>query len=132
MGHDAANRAAHQLAVDESIPWMGPVSKPHEWSLAVDAARAVTIEAARRRRKITYGELRVAAYETTGMKVGHNQFAELAMSINRPGDGCLLSSIIVTADTGEPGGGFLPYARSLGFDAPLATPQRQAMDRFAG
>jgi hypothetical protein len=64
------------------------------------------------------------------MKVGHNQFAELAMSINDKADGCLLSSIIVKADTGEPGEGFLPFARRSGFDAPVATLQRQAFDHF--
>lgn len=109
---------------------MGPVSTPHEWALGVDAARAVSIEAARLRRTITYGELRVAAYEATGMKVGHNQFAELAISINRPGDGCLLSSIIVKADTGKPGAGFLPFARRQGFDQPVATMQRHVFEYF--
>ena len=64
------------------------------------------------------------------MKVGHNSYAELAMSINDKADGCLLSSIIVTADTGEPGAGFLPFARRSGFDVPVETLQRQVFDRF--
>jgi hypothetical protein len=62
------------------------------------------------------------------MKVGHNSFGRLAMDTNRKADDCLLSSIIVQASTGQPGTGFLPYARSQGFDAPLDTLQRQAFD----
>jgi hypothetical protein len=131
MGHAHANRASHELSIDKSIPWMGPVSTPHEWTEAVAAARAVVIEAAHRRRTVTYGELRLAAFETTGMKVGHNQYAELAMSINQRSDQCLLSAIIVQAASGEPGAGFLPYARSQGFDASLSTLQRQVFDCFA-
>lgn len=131
MGSGDANRIAHRLNQDTSIPWMGPVSTPHEWAQAVAAARAVTIEAARHEQTVAYGELRVAAYEATEMKVGHNQYAELAMSINDSADGCLLSSIIVKADTGEPGSGFLPFARRSGFDAPLKTLQRQVFDCFA-
>ena len=130
MGSEESNRAAHHLNQDTSVRWMGPVSNPHEWGEAVAAARAVTIEAARHRRTITYGELRVAAYEATKMKVGHNSYADLAMSINDQADECLLSSIIVTADTGEPGAGFLPFARRSGFDAPVETLQRQVFDHF--
>jgi hypothetical protein len=62
--------------------------------------------------------------------VGHNQFGELAMSVNRPGDNCLLSAIIVGADTGEPGKGILPFARDEGFDQSLPTPQRLVFDHF--
>ncbi len=130
MGHAHANRASHKLATGKSIPWMGPVSTPHEWSPEVDAARAVSIEAARHSRTITYSELGVAAYEVTGMKVGHNQFAELAMSVDMPSDGRLLSSIIVTVDSGEPGAGFLPFARSRGFDQPARTMQRHVFEHF--
>lgn len=131
MGPAEANRAAYVLHTDASIPWLGAVGTPYEWSQAVAAARDVTIEAARRRQTITYGELRVAAYEATGMKVGHNQYAELSMNINDPSDDCLLSSIIVKADTGEPGAGLYPFARRSGFDAPLPTLQRQVWDYFA-
>jgi hypothetical protein len=131
MGSEEANRAAHDLSSNTSIPWMGPVATPAEWTQAVAAARAVTIEAARHQRTITFGELRVAAYEATNMKVGHNSYAELAMSINDKADSCLLSSIIVRADTGKPGAGFLPFARRSGFDAPVTTLQRQAYDHFS-
>jgi len=131
MGAGAANREAYRLSQDSSIPWMGPVATPDVWSTAVAAARAVAIEAARHRRTITYGELRIAAFEATGMKVGHNQFAELAMSLNVKSDGCLLSAIIVRADTRGPGDGFVPYARSQGFDQPLASLQRQVFGHFS-
>ena len=130
MGPAEANRAAYALHSDSSIPWLGPVGTPHEWSQAVAAARNVTIEAARRRQTITYGELRLAAYEATGMKVGHNQYAELAMNVNNSNESCLLSSIIVKADTGEPGAGLYPFARRSGFDAPLSTLRRQVWDHF--
>jgi len=96
----------------------------------VEAARAVAIAAARRCQTVTYGELRVAAHEATGMKVGHNQYAALVMDVNRAADGCLLSAIVVRADTGEPGEGLLPFARRSGFEAPVETLQRQVWERF--
>ncbi len=130
MGSSEANRLAYALNRGSSIPWLGSVSTPHEWSQAVSAARAMTIEAAHRRRTVTYGELRIAAHEATGMKVGHNQYAELAMSINKRSDGCLLSAIIVKADSGKPGAGFLSFARSEGIDQPVTTLQRQVFERF--
>ncbi len=130
MGSVKANGVAYHVSRDSSIPWLGSVSTPHEWSQAVAATRAVTIQAARLQRTITYGELRIAAYEITGMKVGHNQYADLAMNINQRSDECLLSSIIVKADSGKPGDGFLPFARSEGFDQPVATLQRQVFEHF--
>lgn len=130
MGPAQANRTAYLLHTDTSIPWLGPVSTPHEWSQAVAAARGVAIEAARRRQTITYGECRLAEYEATNMKVGHNQYAELTADINELGDGCMLSAIIVKADTGDPGAGFYPFARASGFDAPLSTLQRQVWDHL--
>lgn len=131
LGSSEANRRARVLDNDSSAPWLGPVSTPHEWSIAVTAARAVTIEAARRGHTITYGELRLAAYEATGMRLGFHQYAELAMSVNEKADGCLLSAIIVKSDTHVPGDGFLPYARSQSFHEPLDTVQRQVFEHFA-
>lgn len=64
------------------------------------------------------------------MKVGHNQYAQLVMDPNRPEDGYLLSAIVVRADDGRPGDGFLPHARSMGFDAPIPTLQRRVWDTF--
>ncbi len=130
MTPDEAGALASRINFDSSIKALGPIATPHEWDVAVAAARTVTIEAAKRRETITYGELRMAAYETTSMKVGHNSFGRLAMETNRKSDGCLLSSIIVQASTGEPGSGLGPYARSQGFDAPLATLQQQVFDHF--
>ncbi len=128
MTPDEAATQASAINFDSSVKALGPIATPHEWDLAVAAARAVTIEAARRGETITYGELRVAVFEATGMKIGHDSFGRLAMDTNRKADDCLLSSIIVQASTGQPGTGFLPYARSQGFDAPLDTLQRQAFD----
>ncbi len=130
MTSQEAAAVASTINFDSSVKALGPIATPYEWDLAVAAARAVTIEAAKRGETITYGELRVAAYEATGMKVGHNSFGRLAMETNRKSDGCLLSSVIVQASTGEPGSGLLPYARSQGFDAPVETLQRQAFDSF--
>lgn len=127
---DASSQAA-TINLDTSIPSLGPESTPVEWDAAVEAARSVVIGAARRGEKITYGELRVAAYEATGMKVGHSMFGRLCMETNRASDQCLLSSIIVKTDTGEPGRGFVPYARSQGFDAPVETLQRMTFEHFA-
>lgn len=127
---DATHRAS-TINFDKSIESLGPEATPMEWSQAVEAARLVTIDAARRGNTITYGELRVAAFEATGMKVGHSMFGRLCMETNRHGDDCLLSSIIVKADTGIPGEGFAPYARSQGFSAPLETLQRQVFDQFS-
>ncbi len=130
MSPDEAAALASSINFDTSIHALGPVATPHEWDLAVTATRTVTIEAARRRQTITYGELRMAAYETTGMKVGHNSFGRLAMETNKASDNCLLSSIIVRASTGTPGAGLDGYARSQGFDAPLETLQQQVFDHF--
>lgn len=85
MGHTHANKTSHELATDKSIPWMGPVSTPREESSAVETAQAVSIDAARRRRTTSYGELCLAADESTGMKIGQSRFAEPAMSVIRPG-----------------------------------------------
>ena len=130
MGSDDAGRVAQTIDRDDSVPWLGPIATPGQWSDAVVAARQVTIAAARQGRTITYGELRVAAYKATGMKVGHNQYADLAMAVNSGDDGCLLSAIILEKGSGEPGGGFLPYARDQGFDEPVATLQRRVHEHF--
>ncbi len=130
MSPDEAAALASSINFDRSIKALGPIATPHEWDVAVAAARAVTIEAAKRGETITYGELRMAAYEATSMKVGHNSFGRLAMETNRKSDGYLLSSIIVQASTGTPGSGLGPYARSQGFDAPLEELQQQVFECF--
>ena len=53
--------------------WLGLKGAPLERTQAGAAARSVTIGAARQRRTVTYGELPIAAYEVTEMKVGHNR-----------------------------------------------------------
>lgn len=130
LSTEGAASTAAGINFDPTIKALGPLATPHEWTVAVDAARQVTIDAARRGETITYGELRVAAYEATGMKLGHSSFASLAMESNRKSDECLLSSIIVRASTGTPGDGFLPYARSQGFDRTVTSIQQQVFDHF--
>lgn len=132
MTPDEASAVASTINFDSSVKALGPHATPSEWDIAVAAARGVKVEAARRGETITYGELRVAAYEAREMKVGHNMFGRLATETNRQSDGCLLSSIIVQADTGEPGKGLEPYARSQRFDAPIATLQRHVFAHFQG
>jgi hypothetical protein len=130
MGSVEANRQARRLNEDDAFRYMGPVSNPYEWSQAVTAARSVTIEAARLRQTVTYGELQIVVVETPNMKVGFSHYADLAMAVNEIDDQCLLSSIIVKADTGEPGDGFLPFARECGFEMSVQSMQRQVFDRF--
>ncbi len=130
LGTDAASRAAQEIDRDDSIAWLGSVAMPQQWAQAVAAARQVAITAAQAGRTITYGELRVAAYRATGMKVGYSTYAQLAMSVNDKRDGCLLSAIIVQKDTGMPGDGFVPYARREGFDEPVAALQRRVYEHF--
>ncbi len=130
LGPDGAGRAAQEIDRDDSVAWLGPVSTPHQWDQAVSAARVVAIAAAAQGRTLTYGELRVAAFKATGMKVGYSMYAQLAMSLNRKSDGCLLSAIVVQKDSGAPGDGFVPYARSEGFDEPVAVLQRRVFEHF--
>lgn len=101
-----------------------------DWKAAVDIARRVTIDAARRGATITDGELKLAALRATGKLVGASMFGDLTMSINRKADGVLLSSIVVRRDTGKPGAGFTEYARSQGFKASLPTLQKRVFKRF--
>ena len=132
LGPEEAHRRAIQAGRDASLPYVGPVKTPGTWREAVEIARMVTIAAARRRSTITYGEIRHAIIEELGHRVGHNQFAELVMSMNREArHRVLISSIVVQKGTGKPGSGFLPYARSQGIDLPLETMQRRVFDHFS-
>lgn len=112
--------------------YLGPVATRHEWKEALNAARAVVIESARRRETIAYAELQLAAIEATGLQIGYSMYGTFCMELNHPGrDSCLLSSIVVGSDTGEPGSGLLPFAESIGFDKPLAEMQEDVYRRFA-
>lgn len=132
-GIGASQAQRHVTAAEQSgnAEYLGPVKTPREWDQAVELARSVAITRARRRDTITFGEIKWAIFDELRMLVGHSMFAELMVAVNRKSDGVLLSSIIVHQDDGEPGEGFLPYAKDLGFDLPLKTLQRQVFERFA-
>ena len=131
MGHDVASTEARRINADASIGYLGPVATQHEWTLALAAAREVVIGLARRGQTLTYGELQVAAHRGSGRKIGHSMYGTLCMELNHPGqDDCLISSIIVTADTGEPGPGLIPFARSVGMTGSIESLQRDAFKRF--
>lgn len=65
------------------------------------------------------------------MTLGHSMFARMCEEINEDSDECLLSSWVVTQETGRPGSGFFDFARSKGYDLPLETLQRQVKERFS-
>lgn len=132
VGPEEAQRQVAEAGSSSDTEYLGPVKTPREWGAAVGIARDVAIQAALRRRTITYGEIQYAVYQSLGKLVGWSMFAELVASVNQASDGVLLSAIIVHKDDGKPGDGFLPYARSKGFEEPLATLQRRVFERFAG
>jgi hypothetical protein len=133
MGSDAAITEAGRIKSDGSIGWLGPISTPSEWDDALRAARGVVIESASRGELLTYGELQVAAYRATEMKIGHSMYGRFCMELNQHDDhDCLISSIIVHTGTRDPGPGLLPYARSLGIDKPIRTLQREVFETFSG
>jgi hypothetical protein len=125
-----ANSIANKLRANDTIPWMKPKSNRYEWTEAVSVARSVTIQAARLGQTITYGALQIVVVDTTRMKVGSMQYGDLAEGINDEIDGCLLSAIVVNFDTGEPGDGFLSFARERGFDTSVGSMQRQVFEHF--
>jgi hypothetical protein len=128
----ASQAQRHITAAEQAgdTVYLGPDKTPREWDTAVELARLVTIARAKRRDTITYGEIRWAIYDELKMLIGHSLFPTLMESVNRESDRVLLSSIIVTQDTGLPGEGFLPYATSMGFDLPVETLQRQVYENF--
>jgi hypothetical protein len=128
----AAQAQRHVTAAEQSgnAVYLEPVKTPREWANAVELARLVTITRAKRRDRITYGEIKWAIFDGLRMLVGHSMFATLMEAVNHESDGVLLSSIIVHQDDGKPGEGFLPYAKGLGFDLPLETLQRQVWEHF--
>ncbi len=131
-GSAAAIAAANQLRMDDSVGYLGPQATEYEWNVALKAARLVVVEAARRGQTLTYGELQLAAVRSTGLQIGYSMYGTFCMELNQPGlDGCLISSIVVGADTGEPGPGLIPFAQSIGIDKPIAVLQRDVFDRFA-
>lgn len=133
MGHVVAGSEASKINRDQSIGYLGSIATQHEWNQALAAAREVVIEKARRGETLTYGELQVAAYRASGRKIGHSMYGTFCMELNRHGeDGCLISSIIVTVDTGDPGPGLIPFARSLGINKSIESLQRAVFEKFGG
>jgi len=121
MGTSQASSEATKLTQDSSISYLGPIATPHEWKQALEAARDVVVEVARRRGTLTYAELQIAAVRASGRKIGHSMYGTFCMELNHPGqDGCLISSIIVGSDSGEPGPGLLPFAEDVGLDKTVA------------
>jgi len=132
MGSEAAISEANRLRSDDSIGYLGPIATPSEWDEALRAAREVVLEKASAGELLTYGELQIAAYHATGLKIGHSMYGQFCGELNQFDDhGCLISSIIVHAGTEDPGPGLLPFARGLGFDKPVKTLQREVFTRFA-
>jgi hypothetical protein len=132
LGRSGALAEAKRLAKDDSLGYLGPMATPHEWDQALQAAREVVLETARRRETLTYAELQIAAVQASGRQIGYSMYGTFCMELNHPGqDGCLISSIIVGADTGEPGPGLLPFAESVGFDGTLAELQADVYQTFA-
>lgn len=128
---DVRSRAA-TIGADTSIGYLAPVADPGSWYDALQSARTVVVECARRGRTLTYGELQVAAVAGSNKKIGYSMYGEFCMNLNDyENDGCLISSIIVAAETGEPGPGLLPYARDLGIDLTLSGLQALVFERFA-
>jgi len=131
VGPEEAQRRVSAAQLGRGTRYVGPIKTPGDWDRAVEIARDVTIEAARNRRTITYGELRYAVLDELDALVGWSMFGQLAMRVNVESDGVLLSAIIVHQSDGKPGDGFIPYARSQGFDGEVATLQRHVFDHFS-
>jgi hypothetical protein len=127
---EEARRQAAALSTDGRVVAMGPIKTPREWAVAREAIRAAVIAAARAGHTITYEAIGLVAYEATGMKVSFRMNGRMCMEINRGEDRCLISAIIVRADTGRPGPGFEPFAHQSGFTDPLGVLQQQVFARF--
>lgn len=132
LGPDGAHHEVVRLKAGREHSYLKPVGEPHEWKVAVQAARAAALDAASRRTTITYGELELAAFLATDKLVGHNTFRDLAAAINdKRADGVMLSSIVVKRDTQEVGDGFHDYAAELGFDGSPGQLREDVWARFA-
>ena len=131
MSPDRAQQLVDKAEAKVSTATLRRVANPLDWKAAVDIARRVTVDAARRSEAISDGEVKVAALRATGRLIDSSAFATLAASINRKAEGVLLSSIIVNRGTGKPAAGFTEFARGRGFDAPLSNLQQQVFEHFA-
>jgi hypothetical protein len=128
----AAQAQRHVTAAEQSgnVAFLAPVETPREWERAVELARLVTIIRAKRHDTITYGEIKWAILDELRMLVGPPTFDELLMAIGHESDSTPLAVIIVDPATGQPSDDFLLAIMESGFDAPLATLQRQVYQHF--
>jgi hypothetical protein len=78
-----------------------------------------------------YEAIELVAHEVTGLKLSYRMVGRMCVEVNRGGDGCLLSAIIVRSDTGRPGHGFEPFAKEQGFTDPLGAQQQAVFKRFS-
>ena len=85
LGRSRALAEAKRLAEAESIGYLGPIATPHEWKQALQAARDVVIETARRRDTLTYAELQIAAVQASGKQIGYSMYGTFCMELNHPG-----------------------------------------------
>jgi hypothetical protein len=131
VGASMAQR--HVTAAEQAADtvYVSPEEASQAWERAIQIARLVTIKRAKRRDKITFGEVKWAVFEDLKMLIDDSLFADFVVAINQEADGVLLSSIIVHPEDGKPGEAFLAYATSLGFELPLGTLQRQVYEHFA-
>ena len=128
---EEAKRHAARISGDGGIGAMGPLKTPAEWVKAREAIRSAVIASARAGHTITYEAIELVAHEVTGLKLGYRMVGRMCTEVNRAGDGCLLSSIIVRSDTGRPGHGFEPFAHEQGFLDPTGVQQQAVFRHFA-
>ena len=130
MTPDRAQQLVDKAEARASTGRLGRTTTPIEWKAAVDIARRVSVDAARRGETISDAEVRLAALRATGKVIDSAAFPTLAMSVNRKAEGVLLSAIIVNRGTGKPAAGFAAFARDRGFDAPVSSLQHAVFEHF--
>ncbi len=130
VGASQADRHVEATLRSGTRTLINPTDAPREWTKAIELARALTAQRARRRDKITYGELQWAILDELRALVDPESMVELLLTISREPEGVLLAAIAVDAATGEPSDDFLLEAMELGFDDPPSALQRQAFEAF--
>ena len=129
LGPEDLRAKAEALKAMDGVESIGPIKDEAEWERARRACRAHVIAAGAKGERVYYDELRVLTFDVTQMTLGHSMFGRMCAELNDPvDDGCVISALVVTQETGEPGPGFLEFAREQGYDLPLATLQRMAVE----
>ena len=96
--------------------YLGPKKTRKEWAVAVDTAYDLLRGVARSGQTITYSKANQAVDAATGMEVPRGQFARFLEHVtlrSEASDDVVLSSLVVSEDTGEPGAGFLDLVGRL-------------------